>query len=100
MAGGLNHLAACIRELLQEEREASAELSHRLRTPLTALRLDAEALHDPGEAVHVGADIDALERAVTQAISEARRPGWAAAPAFCDAAGVVAERARFWSVLA
>ena len=102
VAGGLNHLAARIKDLLREEREASADLSHRLRTPLTALRLDAEALHDPGEAEHVTADIDALERAVTAAISDARRPdrAAAAAAAACDGAAVVRERAGFWSVLA
>src|SRR5262245_17857362 len=38
---GLNHLAARIGELLAHERETVADLSHRLRTPLTALRFDA-----------------------------------------------------------
>ena len=40
----LNRLAARISELLTRERESVADLSHRLRTPVTALRLDAEAL--------------------------------------------------------
>ena len=40
----LNTLAARIGELLTHERESVADLSHRLRTPVTALRLDAEAL--------------------------------------------------------
>lgn len=44
VAGGLNHLADRIKELLAAERERIADLSHRLRTPLTALRLEAEAL--------------------------------------------------------
>jgi signal transduction histidine kinase len=102
VAGGLNHLAATIRDLLREAREASADLSHRLRTPLMALRLDAEALHDPGEAEHISAGIDVVERAVTQAISDARRPAatTAAGAASCDAAEVVRERVEFWSVLA
>ena len=40
----VNSLAGRIGELLTEEREAAADLAHRLRTPLTALRLDAESL--------------------------------------------------------
>lgn len=42
IAEALNGLADRIADLLQGEREAAADLSHRLRTPLTALRLDAE----------------------------------------------------------
>ncbi|HHC08944.1 MAG TPA: HAMP domain-containing protein, partial [Actinobacteria bacterium] len=38
----LNQLAGRIRRLLQEERETAADLSHRLRTPLTVLGLDVE----------------------------------------------------------
>ncbi|MEU6999246.1 HAMP domain-containing sensor histidine kinase [Nonomuraea sp. NPDC046570] len=94
----LNHLAGRISELLAEEREAAADLSHRLRTPLTGLRLDAESLRDPEEAARIGARADALERAVTAVISQARqRTGERQS---CDAAAVVAERAAFWSVLA
>ncbi|MGE5290663.1 MAG: HAMP domain-containing protein [Micromonosporaceae bacterium] len=102
VGAALNHLAARIRDLLREEREAAADLSHRLRTPLTALRLAAEALRDPGEAQRVDAGIDVLERAVTQAISDTRRPATTsdAGQVWCDAAGVVAERVEFWSVLA
>src|SRR5690242_11824280 len=42
VAGALNGLAGRIVELLREERETVADLAHRVRTPLTALRLDAE----------------------------------------------------------
>lgn len=101
VAIGLNHLAARIGDLLREEREAAADLSHRLRTPLTALRLHAEALRDPAEADRVSASIDALERAVTQAIDDARRGTAATAGVtYCDATEVVRERVEFWSVLA
>ncbi|MEV0155722.1 HAMP domain-containing sensor histidine kinase [Micromonospora sp. NPDC050686] len=100
VAGALNHLAERIQQLLQDEREQVADLSHRLRTPLTSLRLEAESLTDPAEAARVGARVDALERAVSGLIRQARwrRDGDAAAG--CDAAAVVRDRVAFWSVLA
>jgi signal transduction histidine kinase len=98
---GLNRLAARITTMLADEREAVADLSHRLRTPLTALRLEAEAIDDPDVSRRVGAGVDALERAVTQAIHDARRRGASQAEDIgCDAAAVVGERVAFWSVLA
>ncbi|MBC6461232.1 sensor histidine kinase [Actinomadura sp. HBU206391] len=101
VSAALNHLAGRIRELLAQEREAAADLSHRLRTPLTALRLDIESLRSPEEAARVGASVDALERAVTQIIEDARRPTRTRdASGGCDAAEVVADRVRFWAVLA
>jgi len=101
VATGLNRLAGRITTMLADEREAVADLSHRLRTPLTALRLEAEALENPDEAHRVGEGVDALERAVTQVINDARRRG-SAEPGedVCDAVAVVGERVAFWSVLA
>ncbi|MEU8244417.1 HAMP domain-containing sensor histidine kinase [Actinoplanes missouriensis] len=98
VAGALNHLAGRIQELLTAEREQVADLSHRLRTPLTALRLEAESLRDPEEAARVAAATDELARAVTAVIQQARRPSLAAAS--CDAAAVVRDRVAFWAVLA
>ncbi|MEW9547945.1 ATP-binding protein [Nonomuraea sp. NPDC050783] len=98
VALALNHLAGRIDELLAAERESVADLSHRLRTPLTGLRLDAEALRDPEEAARVQARVDALERAVSAVITEARHR--TAGRASCEAGAVVRERVRFWSVLA
>ncbi|MGA8246328.1 MAG: HAMP domain-containing protein, partial [Nocardioides sp.] len=43
LARALNGLADRTTELLAAERAAVADLSHRLRTPVTALRLDAES---------------------------------------------------------
>ena len=99
VAQGLNHLAGQVRELIWQERESVADLSHRLRTPLTALRLEAEAV--PASADPDGrltAQVAAMERAVTALIETARRRGSAAGS--CDAAEVISERAAFWSVLA
>lgn len=101
VAGALNGLAGRIDGLLREEREAVADLAHRVRTPLTALRLDAEALDAPADAARIGAGVDGVQRAVTLAIEQARRrtPGTGAG-AGCDAAAVVRERVAFWAVLA
>jgi signal transduction histidine kinase len=98
VATALNGLAGRIAEALREERETIADLSHRVRTPLTSLRMEADALADPAAAERIGSGVDAVNRAVTEVIQQARRRG--AAPEVADAAEVVAERAAFWAVLA
>lgn len=96
----LNRLATRIHELLAAEREAVADLSHRLRTPVTALRLDAEGLRDEDERQRLGSDVADLSRMVDEVIREARRPVREGLGAACDATKVVRERAQFWRVLA
>ncbi len=95
----LNRLAGRILELLAAERERIADLSHRLRTPLTALRLDAEALPAPF-AERLAADVDAVERTVDMVIRSARRGAAEAVPARADLAAVAEERVEFWRPLA
>jgi len=97
---GLNRLAARIGELLAHERETVADLSHRLRTPLTALRIDAESLRDAEEMTRVIAGVDDVSRTVNEIIREARRPTESPGEAVCDVVGVVAERTAFWLPLA
>src|SRR5262249_35234430 len=99
VAKALNHLAGRIQELLDQERESVADLSHRMRTPLTALRLDAEGLRDPDEAARIVTHVAALDRAVTGLIENARQPA-ELVPTVSDAARVVAARVAFWAVLA
>ena len=95
----VNLLADQIGELLRAEREAAADVSHRLRTPMTALRLSVETLPGTDEATKVTSDLEELEHSVDQVIREMRRPVAVAAPA-SDLAAVVSARAVFWSVLA
>jgi signal transduction histidine kinase len=95
----LNQLAGRIGELLAAERETAADLAHRLRTPLTALRLDVESL-PAGDRERVLDDVDALSRGIDEVIAEARRPVREGLGSGSDATAVVAERVRFWSVLA
>jgi signal transduction histidine kinase len=96
----LNDLADRIVRLLRMEREAAADLSHRLRTPLTAVRLDAETLEPgPGTARLIN-DLDELERTVNFVINEARRPIRSDSDRACDLNRVAEERVAFWTALA
>jgi signal transduction histidine kinase len=99
VATAVNRLAGRIDELLAAEREAAADLAHRLRTPLTALRLDVEGLPEADRA-RLLADADAVGQGIDEVISEARRPVREGLGAGCDATAVVGERLQFWSVLA
>ena len=96
----LNGLGSRITSMLAHERELAADLSHRLRTPVTALRLDVEGLADPAERERMSGHIDALVEAVDAAVLAARSPLREDAEVRCDATAVVSDRARFWAVLA
>ena len=96
----LNRLATRIGELLTAEREEVADLAHRLRTPVTALRLDAESIRDAEDRARLTADVDQLSRAVDEVIRTARRPVREGAGADCDLAAIVTDRVAFWTPLA
>lgn len=97
VATALNGLADRIDELLLAEREAAADLSHRLRTPLTALRLDVEALPPGPVAERLTVDLRALEGAVDRLIRHARAGTSPGGPA--DLAAVARDRVAFWAPL-
>jgi len=94
-----NTLAVRLDQLLMEEREAAADLSHRLRTPLTSLRLQAEKIDDAADRKDTLLQVDRLEAAIDRLI-EISRSRKAEAPEPCKLDVVVADRASFWRVLA
>ncbi|MFD3806859.1 sensor histidine kinase [Streptomyces sp. NPDC058611] len=120
-----NAMAHRMNELLAVERELVADLSHRLRTPLTALHLASERMAGTPESARVEAAVDELEAELEAIIAAARTPlavgpmgqgmlgteqpagrspsGSGASGASgprCEAADVVRRRTAFWTVLA
>ena len=100
LARALNGLADRTTELLHAERAAVGDLSHRLRTPVTALRLDAEAVTEPEVAERLQQHIGVLQRSIDAIVREARRPVRQDLAAASDATTVVASRVDFWDALA
>jgi signal transduction histidine kinase len=100
LAETLNRLAERIVELLAAERAAVVDLSHRLRTPVTALRLDAESVAEHDLAERLQGHIEQLQRTVDAILRDARRPLRSTLASVCDATAVVGERTAFWSALA
>lgn len=98
VATALNGLADVIDDQLAAEREGAADLSHRLRTPLTALRLDLEAMGDTPGVSGLAEDLNRLEAAVDQMIRQARSGAAGRGPT--DLAAVVRERLAYWAPLA
>ncbi|WSW09767.1 HAMP domain-containing protein [Streptomyces sp. NBC_01005] len=71
-AAAFNSMADQVVQLLANERELAADLSHRLRTPLTVLRLNAASLGHGPDADQTRAAVEQLEREVDTIIRTAR----------------------------
>ena len=98
-ARAFNQLAERLTDLLAAERERVADLSHRLRTPLAALRLQAESTDDPDQRAALISDIVHMEGEVTALIEDVRGTS-SDASTVCDLPSVVAQRLGFWSIVA
>lgn len=96
LGSALNGLAERVGEVLEAERDSVRGLAHRLRTPVTALRLQAEQLADDDLAQLVSQ----LQVAIDRVLTEARRPLREDLPVGCDAREVTATRIEYWRPLA
>ncbi|MBR7678592.1 HAMP domain-containing histidine kinase, partial [Streptomyces daliensis] len=103
-AVAFNSMADQVVQLLANERELAADLSHRLRTPLTVLRLNAASLGEGDAAEQTRSAVAQLEGEVDQIIRTAReqraQSTGAGVTSGSDAAEVIRERMGFWSALA
>lgn len=95
-----NLLASRVGELISTEREAIADTSHRLRTPLTALALDVEGVENDELRLRLQDDVGEMERTVDHVIRQARRPVREGVGVACDLVEIVQARAAFWEPLA
>lgn len=96
----LQRLVGRIELLLARERESVSDLSHRLRTPITSLRLRIDGLAAGDEKDRLSEDIDRLQVMVDHVVSEARRSEREGLVAGTPALAVLGDRAAFWAPLA
>lgn len=99
-AEAFNSMAKDLRRLLDAERELAADLSHRLRTPLTALRLDAETMPPGPIADRMRQACDMLDEELEAIIAGARLGSEDRRTQSTDLVEVLADRLAFWSALA
>lgn len=100
VGGAINELAERITELLALEREAAADLSHGLRTPLAALSLEADSIRSAADRRRMARAVDDVTGAVDALIRQVRQGKPADVAAGTDLVQVVRRRLDFWALLA
>jgi signal transduction histidine kinase len=95
-----NAMAERMVGLLRAERELAADLSHRLRTPLTALRLELETCDERPDVERIRRAVGMLSDEVDGIIRTALEPLSERIADRCDLTEVLTDRLAFWSVLA
>lgn len=96
----LHRLVDRVEDLLARERAGIADLSHRLRTPMTALRLRIDGVVDAEQRARLSADLDDLHATVDAVVRDARRAERAGLTGVTDGVTVLATRVRYWEPLA
>ena len=95
-----NRMAEDVGRLLQRERELAADLSHRLRTPMMAMRLGIDGLESAADRDRLLADLGSLEEAIDGVIEETRRPDTGSLVDPVPLVATVMDRVGFWQALA
>ena len=96
LAESINEASTRTSQLVAKEREMIADVSHRLRTPLAALRLDADAVGTGPVSDRIRSAVSTLGHDVDRII-QALQPVESESASTCDVASVVEERMKFWS---
>ena len=99
-AFAFNTMADRVGRQIATERRMAADLSHRLRTPLTALRLNVDRLGEDERTRPTRLALARLEQEIDTVIRLFRGRDAQDGTARCDAAEVVRERVGYWAALA
>ena len=89
IASSLERMHTRLRAFVDDRTRMLAAISHDLRTPLTRLRLRAEAIPDPEERAKASSDIDEMERMITETLAFARADALETKPERFDIAALV-----------
>ncbi|MFJ4964025.1 Sensor protein CpxA [Streptomyces sp. ADI96-02] len=91
-----NELVGRIEILMKAERESAADLSHGLRTPLTALALQAETLKHRHEAEMIRSSVTRVQEVLDQIIDQSRNPAGGQFERLTDIDAIITDRFFFW----